>query len=76
MRDYSEDKLVEQPAIELLQSLGWDFKNCYHEKMGASGTLGRGSRQEVVLERSLKSALRRINFSEASLGVFSPSPHI
>ena len=61
MRDYSEDKLVEQPAIALFQSLGWKIIKCYHEKLGATGTLGRSSRTEVVLVRSLRAALERLN---------------
>jgi type I restriction enzyme R subunit len=29
--DYSEDALVEQPAIELFGSLRWETANCFHE---------------------------------------------
>ena len=74
MRDYSEDKLVEQPAIALFQSLGWKIIKCYHEKLGATGTLGRSSRTEVVLVRSLRAALERLNpgVSKDAVGMSSP----
>jgi len=29
MSDYSEDNLIEQPAIELLGQLGWEPANCF-----------------------------------------------
>ena len=49
MSDYSEDSLVEQPAIELFSQLGWYPKNCFYEKFGENGTLGRETSSEVVL---------------------------
>jgi type I restriction enzyme, R subunit len=61
MRDYSEDKLIEQPAIALFKDLGWQTINCYHEKYGETGTLGRSSSEEVVLVRPLRAALERLN---------------
>jgi hypothetical protein len=37
MSDYTEDHLVEQPAIHLMQhELGWDVVNCYDEWTGCS----------------------------------------
>ncbi len=59
MSDYSEDSLVEQPAIELFAELGWETANCFHEQMGAQGTLGRETRADVVLVPRLRAALRR-----------------
>jgi type I restriction enzyme R subunit len=38
---YSEDKLVEQPAISLFGEMRWDTLDCYNETYGESGTLGR-----------------------------------
>ena len=32
---YSEDQLVEQPAIQLFADLGWDTVNAYSEVDGA-----------------------------------------
>jgi len=41
MKDYTEDQLVEQPAIELFRELGWEAANCFYETYGSGGTLGR-----------------------------------
>ena len=40
-KGYSEDTLVEQPAIELLAGLGWQSIGAFDEVFGAGGTLGR-----------------------------------
>jgi len=47
--DFSEDALIEQPAIALLGELGWHTANCYHETFGEHGALGRETSAEVVL---------------------------
>ncbi len=58
---YSEDSLIEQPAIELFSSLDYETVNCFYEKVGESSTLGRGTTQEVVLVPRLRAALERLN---------------
>lgn len=58
---YSEDVLIEQPAIELFKSLGYEHENGFYEQIGESGTLGRVTQSEVVLKNRLKDALVRIN---------------
>ena len=59
---YSEDQLVEQPAIDLLTELGWETEDCHNELAeGDSSPLGRETRSEVVLTTRLESALRRLN---------------
>src|SRR6266403_2024914 len=58
---YSEDSLVEQPAIELFKELGWDGANCYHEAFGKNGFLGRETAAEVVLTSRLRPALVKLN---------------
>src|SRR4051812_13249001 len=58
---FTEDAAVEKPAIELFEQLGWTHINAYHEKLGPNGTLGRESRKDVVLTRSLRAALVRLN---------------
>ncbi len=58
---YTEDQLVEQPAIELFQQLGWDTVNAYYETLGPRGTLGRDNKSEVFLTRRLKAAIERLN---------------
>lgn len=61
MKDYSEDVLIEQPAIALLNSLGWETANCYDEIFGENGTLARETSSEVVLVSRLRPALERLN---------------
>jgi type I restriction enzyme R subunit len=58
---YSEDALIEQPAIALFASLGWETANCYDETYGPDGTLGRETRGDAVLVRRLLPALRQLN---------------
>jgi len=58
---YSEDTLVEQPAIELFKELGWEVANCYQETFGPNGSLGRETAAEVVLVSRLRPALERLN---------------
>uniref|UniRef100_UPI0040475447 type I restriction endonuclease subunit R n=1 Tax=Polynucleobacter sp. TaxID=2029855 RepID=UPI0040475447 len=58
---YSEDQLVEQPAIGLLGSLGWETLIASEEVFGKDGTLSRETRGEVVLTKYLKVALTRLN---------------
>lgn len=61
MNPYTEDYLVEQPAMELLQAIGWETKNCYDEVFGKDGTLGRETASDVVLTRYLRDAIIRLN---------------
>ena len=58
---YSEDQLIEQPAIALLHELGWEALNAYEEIYGPFGILGRDNRSEVVLRSRLIPALKRLN---------------
>ena len=58
---YSEDQLVEQPAIGLFAELGWQTLSAQDERFGASGTLGRETRGEVVLLGRLRAALVKFN---------------
>jgi len=59
--DYSEDQLVERPAIQLFAELGWATLSASDEVMGASGTLGRETKSEVVLAVRLRNVLVRLN---------------
>ena len=58
---YTEDQLVEQPAIALFAELGWQTVLASDEVFGASGSLGRESSGEVVLVPRLRTALKRLN---------------
>ena len=60
--DFSEDTLVEQPAIALFKELGYETANCFYEKVGTSdSTLGRETTEGVILVPKLRSALRKLN---------------
>jgi type I restriction enzyme R subunit len=58
---YSEDSLVEQPAIALLAELGWETINAYYEFDHGASTLGRETRAEVILIARLRPALQQLN---------------
>jgi type I restriction enzyme, R subunit len=58
---YGELALVETPAIELLTTLGWSFKNLYAETFGELGSEGRESESQVILTRRLRAALVALN---------------
>ena len=58
---YTEDQLVEQPAIGLFVELGWQTVVAMEEIFGAGGTLGRDASGEVVLVSRLRAALERLN---------------
>ena len=58
---YTEDQIVEQPAIELFAKLGWQTLSAIEEIFGASGTLGRDTPSEVVLVSRLRKTLERLN---------------
>lgn len=46
---YTEDALVEQPAINLFSEVGWQTFDCYSETFGEDSLLGRDNRSEVIL---------------------------
>ena len=58
---YTEDQLVEQPAIGLFAALGWQTLSAMDEIFGKDGTLGRETRGEVVLVERLRAALSKFN---------------
>lgn len=60
---YSEDRLIQAAAANLLHDeLGWESVFAFDsEVLGKDGTLGRTSEKEVILERYLRSALRKFN---------------
>jgi type I restriction enzyme R subunit len=60
--DFSENTLVEQPAIALFEELGWETANCFHEFDQAGGSpLGRETKAEVVLVSRLRPVLEKLN---------------
>ena len=58
---YSEDQLVEQPAIGLFAYLGWTTESAVEETFGASGTLLRETKGEVVLVSRLRATVVMLN---------------
>jgi len=59
--DYTEELLVEQPAVDLFAELSWQTLSANDEVFGATGTLGRETKSEVVLIPKLRTALKRLN---------------
>lgn len=62
MSAYTEDHLVEQPAIQLMQhEMGWDVMNCFGDpsslKLRRIGWKTVIHGREVALTRRLKAAL-------------------
>lgn len=58
---YTEDQLVEQPAIGLFAELGWTTVSALEETFGSTGTLQRETKGDVVLGSRLRRALERLN---------------
>ncbi len=58
---FSENLLVEQPALELFRWMGWETASAAEETFGAAASLGRETRSEVVLLSRLRDALERLN---------------
>ena len=58
---YTEDQLVEQPAIGLFAALGWQTVSAMEETFGPGGTLGRETKGDVVLVDRLRAALVKFN---------------
>ena len=62
MNSYSEETLIEEPAIALLAEMGWETLDCRGEFGQAGGSpLGRKTQSEVVLTTRLRIALERLN---------------
>lgn len=62
MNPYSEDQLIEQPAINLLKEIGWETLDCQNEfEQAEESPLGRQTKSEVVLTARLETALKRFN---------------
>jgi type I restriction enzyme R subunit len=58
---YTEDQLVEQPAIGLFAELGWETVSAAEENLGSCGTLGRLAKSEALLQGRLEAVLQRLN---------------
>jgi type I restriction enzyme R subunit len=58
---FTEDHLVEQPAVEMFVELGWTRASALEESLGAATILRRETKSEVVLVPTLRAALDRLN---------------
>lgn len=58
---YTEEHLVELPALGLLAELGWETASAVEETFGPNGAFGRETPGEVVLQPRLRAALTRLN---------------
>lgn len=58
---YTEDALVEQPAIQLFAELGWETGNLYQEWASGLSSEGRETDHEVVLVPRLRVSLSKLN---------------
>ncbi|WP_219892776.1 type I restriction endonuclease subunit R [Aquisediminimonas profunda] len=57
----SEDGIVERPALELLQELGWSHVDLFDEAPGPNNPTGRTSFRQVHLPARLRAALTKLN---------------
>jgi len=69
---YTEDQLVEQPAIQLFAALGWQTASAMEEVFGANGTLSRETPGEVVLVGRLRAAWEKLNASRTGHDALPP----
>lgn len=58
---YTEDQLVEQPAIRLFEELNWQTVSAQDEVLGAQGTFGRETTAEVVILSRLRAIMVKLN---------------
>jgi type I restriction enzyme, R subunit len=58
---YTEDLLIEQPAIDLLGEIGWETISAREEIFGTDGTLQRETSGEVILLERLRAAFEKLN---------------
>ena len=58
---FTEDALVEQPAIGLFDALQWNTFSALQETFGTGADLGRDTKGEVVLVARLRTALESLN---------------
>ena len=59
--EYSENALVQQPAIALFGELGWETADLFHEWADGKSTEGRETEHEVILVLRLRAALEQLN---------------
>lgn len=66
---YSEDLLIEKPAVEMFEALGWSAVSAREEIFGAKGILKRETSAEVLLLDRLRTALEQLNPKLSAAGI-------
>ena len=69
MNQFNEENLVESPAVGILEKLGYESVNAFHEKFAGNfdlfdkkhPDLGRSAMNEVVLVHKLHEAIKKLN---------------
>ena len=61
MPKLDSEEALEHATMDLFETLGYTVQDCYDEKLGEGGTLGRETRAEVVLVSKLRPALEQLN---------------
>ena len=73
-KDYSEDKLIEQPCMDIFQELSWETADVFKgETFGEHGTLGRDSKADVILKTRFYKAVKKLNPNLQRLLNFKPT---
>jgi len=68
--DPDSEEALENETMDLFRSLDWEeVVNCYDEKFGTDGTLGRETPADVILVPKLREALHELNPDIPSDGV-------
>lgn len=70
--DYTEDSLVEQPAIALFETLGWETANCFYESFAdspspLSSPKGRGGLE--LPEEAMNPAVEKLTRDRPFVGI-------
>jgi len=73
---YTEEQLVEQPAIGLFARLDWNTISAREEIFGSHGTLRRETSAEVLLLNRLRSALEQLNPKLSSTAIAAAADEI
>jgi type I restriction enzyme R subunit len=68
-RGFTEDELVERPAVTLLEGLEWEHKNCYDDMQRGTCNLGRETFADVVLVSRLRPRLEALNPKVPAVGL-------
>src|SRR5450759_2694159 len=66
---FNEERLIEQPAIELFTQLSWETVSAREEIFGVGGTFNRETSAEVLLLDRFRKTLERLNPEVAPVAI-------